>query len=347
MASSGTGSIPHLAIEQLMDSTGAKLLHVPYKGAAPAITDLMGGQVGRLLRRRSRPDRPCAVAASSRPSALPPSKRHPSLPDVKTLEEQGIKGVDTNNWYAFFASAKTPPATVESLNKAVRNDLSNPAVRDKLLATGAEPAPSTPQELAALLKQDTDKWGKLDPGQEHQGGVMSTDRHSRPSRAARHTPRTGRSREPHPGRARPRLAALPGAAEQRADRGGLGTHAHRRAQSDRRAGRLARADDPARGCAQRSELRVRCPCSPRRAGRRQRGEDRGRTRCPLLPAVFAPLEQLVLELTDAMTRDIVVPDALMERVREHFDPKGIVEVVATVAAYNMVSRLLVALNVEH
>ena len=66
-----------------------------------------------------------------------------------------------------------------------------------------------------------------------------------------------------------------------------------------------------------------------------------------LPAVFAPLEQLVLELTDAMTRDIVVSDALMERVREHFDPKGIVEVVATVAAYNMVSRLLVALNVAH
>jgi 4-carboxymuconolactone decarboxylase len=66
-----------------------------------------------------------------------------------------------------------------------------------------------------------------------------------------------------------------------------------------------------------------------------------------LPAVFAPLERLVLEVTDAMTRDIVVSDALMERMREQFDPKGIVEVVATIAAYNMVSRLLVALNVEH
>ena len=66
-----------------------------------------------------------------------------------------------------------------------------------------------------------------------------------------------------------------------------------------------------------------------------------------LPAIFTPLERLVLELTDAMTRDIVVPDALMDRLREHFDAKGIVEVVATVAAYNMVSRLLVALNVDH
>jgi len=66
-----------------------------------------------------------------------------------------------------------------------------------------------------------------------------------------------------------------------------------------------------------------------------------------VPAVFTPLEQLVLELTDAMTRDIVVPDALMARLQQHFDPKGVVELVATVAAYNMVSRLLVALNVAH
>lgn len=67
----------------------------------------------------------------------------------------------------------------------------------------------------------------------------------------------------------------------------------------------------------------------------------------VLPDVFAPLERLVLELTDAMTRRIVVSDELMDRIQQHFDPKGVVEVVATVAAYNMVSRLLVALNVAH
>lgn len=71
------------------------------------------------------------------------------------------------------------------------------------------------------------------------------------------------------------------------------------------------------------------------------------SREPTLSTEFSALETLVLELTDAMTRDIVVPDALMDRLRDHFDPKGIVEVVATVAAYNMVSRLLVALNVAH
>jgi tripartite-type tricarboxylate transporter receptor subunit TctC len=160
MASSGTGSIPHLAIEQLVDATGAKLLHVPYKGAAPAITDLMGGQVGGFfgdvpgLIGHVRGGRLKALGIAS-------ATRHPSLPAVKTLEEQGIKGVDTNNWYAIFAPAKTPPATVEVLNKALRNTLSNEGVRARLLQMGAEPAASTPRELAALLRQDTAKWEKL------------------------------------------------------------------------------------------------------------------------------------------------------------------------------------------
>ena len=160
MGSSGTGSIPHLAIEQLADSSGARLLHIPYKGAAPAITDLMGGQISGFfgdvpgLLGHLQGGRLKALGVAS-------SQRHPSLPDVKTLEEQGIKGVDTNNWYALFAPARTPPAVIEALNKAVRNTLANPAVRDKLLKTGTEPAGSTPQELAAIQKRDTEKWAKL------------------------------------------------------------------------------------------------------------------------------------------------------------------------------------------
>lgn len=69
--------------------------------------------------------------------------------------------MDTVNWYALFVSAKTPPAVVDSLNKALRATLATPAVRDRLLQSGAEPAPSSPQELAALLKRDTEKWTKL------------------------------------------------------------------------------------------------------------------------------------------------------------------------------------------
>ena len=96
-----------------------------------------------------------------KPLGLASKARHPSLPDIKTLEEQGIPGVDTNNWYAIFVSAKTPPATIESLNSALVKVLSNPRLRDKLLETGSEPAPSTPQELSALVEQDTEKWAKL------------------------------------------------------------------------------------------------------------------------------------------------------------------------------------------
>jgi tripartite-type tricarboxylate transporter receptor subunit TctC len=160
MASSGIGSIPHLAIEQLRDASGVQFMHVPYKGAAPAITDVMGRNVDAFFG-----DVPGLIGhvrgGKLKAIGLASPTRHPALPDVKTLAEQGLAGVDTNNWYALFAPAKTPPATVDALNQAVHRALAQPAVRDKLLGTGAEPAPGTPAELAALLKRDTDKWGRL------------------------------------------------------------------------------------------------------------------------------------------------------------------------------------------
>lgn len=160
MASSGIGSIPHFAIEQLSDSSGANLMHVPYKGAAPAITDLMGGQVDGFFG-----DIPGLIghvrAGKLKAIGLASTRRHPALPDVRTLAEQGIANVDTNNWYALFAPVKTPAATVQALSEAVRRALNNPALNARLLNSGAEPAPSTPAELALLLKQDTDKWAKL------------------------------------------------------------------------------------------------------------------------------------------------------------------------------------------
>lgn len=158
MGSSGVGSVPHLAIEQLGSATGAKFLHVPYKGAAPALTDLMGGRVDGFFG-----DVPGLIgfvkAGRLRAIGAAAAHRHPSLPDVPTLEEQGLSGVDTNNWYAMFVNIKTPPATVTALGQAIRTALAGSA--DKLLALGAEPAPSTPAELAALVTSDTEKWGKL------------------------------------------------------------------------------------------------------------------------------------------------------------------------------------------
>jgi tripartite-type tricarboxylate transporter receptor subunit TctC len=160
MASSGTGSIPHLVIEQLADVSNTRLLHIAYKGAAPAITDVMGGQVGAFFG-----DVPGLLGhikgGRLKAIGLAAEKRHPLLPDVPTLGELGMPGVDSNNWYALLAPAKTPPAMIEKLNQAVRHALATPAVAQKLTATGAEPSASSPQELAALLERDTAKWARL------------------------------------------------------------------------------------------------------------------------------------------------------------------------------------------
>ena len=160
MASSGSGSIPHLALIQLEESTGAKFLHVPYKGMAPALTDLMGGQVRGVFADVAA-IMPHVRGGRLKAIGIAANKRHPGLPDVKTFGEQGIKAVDTNNWYALFVSAKTPASVVQQLNKAVRDAIANPDVSARLLQGGAEPKSSTPQELAVLLKADTDKWAAL------------------------------------------------------------------------------------------------------------------------------------------------------------------------------------------
>lgn len=157
IASSGKGSIPHLAMVQLEQSTGIDLLHVPFNGMAPALTHLLGGQVEGVFA-----DVPAVLGQvrSGRLKALglAARQRHPLLPEVKTFEEQGFKAVDSNNWYALFASAKTPPEIVRTLNRAVQTAIADPAASVRIAQSGAEPKSSTPEELAQLLKTDTDKW---------------------------------------------------------------------------------------------------------------------------------------------------------------------------------------------
>ena len=160
MASSGIGSVPHLAMELLADATRAKLLHVPYKGAAPAITDVVAGPVDGFFG-----DIPGLIgfvkAGKLKPIGIAAAKRHPLLPEVKTFDEMGIKGVDSDNWYALFAGKAVPAAEIERINQAVRRTLANEAVAAKLMASGAVPAASSPAELATLLKNDTAKWSRV------------------------------------------------------------------------------------------------------------------------------------------------------------------------------------------
>lgn len=160
MASSGTGSVPHLAMELLNDAAKINLMHIPYKGAAPAITDVIAGHVNGFFG-----DIPGLIShiKSGRLKAigLAATKRHPLLPEVKTFEEMGVPGVDSDNWYALFAAKGTPAAEVDRVNQAVRRTLGHEAVKSRLQASGAEVAPSSPAQLAALLKNDTAKWTRV------------------------------------------------------------------------------------------------------------------------------------------------------------------------------------------
>jgi tripartite-type tricarboxylate transporter receptor subunit TctC len=160
IASSGIGSMPHLVMELLADSTKANLLHVPYKGAAPAITDVMGNQVAGFFG-----DVPGVIGfikgGKLKVLGVASAKRHPLLPDVPTLAEQGIVGVEANNWYALYAPAKTPPAAVARLNAAVWRVLGADPYRSRLIDSGAEPMPDAPDELAALTQADTQKWARI------------------------------------------------------------------------------------------------------------------------------------------------------------------------------------------
>lgn len=160
IASSGIGGIPHLAMLQLTQSSGVDFLHVPYRGMAQAITDVVGGQVAGVFADVAAV-LPQIEAGRLRPVGIAAAERHPALPDVPTFEEQGIQAVDSNNWYGLFVSAQTPDDVVANLNAAVQRTMANEDVKNRLVQAGTQPQASTEAELKERLDADTDKWGAL------------------------------------------------------------------------------------------------------------------------------------------------------------------------------------------
>ena len=160
MASTGVGSPPHLALELFQSASKAKVLHVPYRGAAPAVTDVLGGQVDALFA-----DLPVLMpqikGGKLKPIGTAASTRAEVLPDVPTLDELGLPGVHVDNWYALFAPARTPPAIIAKLNAAVITALKDPDLRAKLVESGAFPAAGTPEALSEHLKSELARWGKI------------------------------------------------------------------------------------------------------------------------------------------------------------------------------------------
>ena len=161
MASSGNGTSIHLSGELFKTVTGVYMVHFPYRGSAPAITDLIAGNMN--------------VMFDNLPSALPHIKsgrlkalavtsrtRSPALPDVPTIEEAaGLKGFDASSWFGLFAPAGTPRTIVDRIQADVAKALAQPEVRERFIAQGADPGGNTPDQFAAFIRAETDKWTRV------------------------------------------------------------------------------------------------------------------------------------------------------------------------------------------
>jgi len=156
-ASVGIGSPAHIAGELLKLKTGIDMVHVPYKGGGPAVTDTIGGQVQLAF-----VSLPAALqhvkSGRLRAIAVTSAKRSASAPDVPTIAESGVPDYAVESWYGALAPAKTSPATVARLNAAFLKVLGDPQVKERLFAQGAEAAPSTPAEFDRVIKEELAKW---------------------------------------------------------------------------------------------------------------------------------------------------------------------------------------------
>lgn len=160
MASTGTGGLPHLALELLKTAANIDMLHIPYKGAAPAVTDLVAGHAQGLFA-----DLPVLLpqveAKKLRALAVAAPERAALLPDLPTFKEQGLPTVEAINWYGILIAAKTPAPIVAKLNEVMVKTLTDKSISEKLIARGAQPVGNKPEEFAAYLKADIERWARL------------------------------------------------------------------------------------------------------------------------------------------------------------------------------------------
>lgn len=159
-ASSGPGTGGHLAVELLSWMAGIKFTHIPYKGAAPALVDVIGGQV-QFMCTSPLPAMPHVKSGKLRALAMTGSKRSPSAPDIPTVAEAGYKGYETTLWYALLAPAGTPRAIVSRLHDETVKVIKSPGLTEQLSAQGAEPVGNTPQALDTYIRSEITRWTKV------------------------------------------------------------------------------------------------------------------------------------------------------------------------------------------
>ena len=158
--SSGNGSSIHLSGELFKSLAKVDMQHVPYKGSAPAVTDLLGNQIGIMF-----DNMPSAIqhvrSGKLVPLAVTTAKRSPELPNVPTIAEAGVPGYEATSWFGMFAPAGTPAPVLAKLNAAIVKVLAQPDVKKKINEQGAEVYSETPEQFAAFIQAESVKWGKV------------------------------------------------------------------------------------------------------------------------------------------------------------------------------------------
>jgi tripartite-type tricarboxylate transporter receptor subunit TctC len=159
-ASSGAGSSTHLSGELFKAMAGIDILHIPYRGSAQALTDVVAGQVTMLF-----DNAPSSIGfvqqGKLRALAVTSSKRMPGLPDVPTVDEAGVKGYESLSWSGIVAPAATPRAVITKLNRSIDRILKTDEVKQKLAGLGVDPVGGPPEAFARHIRTESDKWGKL------------------------------------------------------------------------------------------------------------------------------------------------------------------------------------------
>jgi tripartite-type tricarboxylate transporter receptor subunit TctC len=159
-ASAGIGSNLHMAMELLKFRTGIEVTHVPYKGVGPALQDTLAGHVMSMVSNAASA-KPHIDAGKIRALGVTSLKRSPAMPDVPTIDEQGVKGYEVLNWFGLFAPAGTPKEIVDKLQAEAAAMMNDPKTREMLSGEGAEPVASKPEVFAAFVREEIKKWDEV------------------------------------------------------------------------------------------------------------------------------------------------------------------------------------------
>jgi tripartite-type tricarboxylate transporter receptor subunit TctC len=159
-ASAGNGTTGHLALELFRQQTKLDVIHVPFKGGAPALTDVMAGH-SQALFSIALVATPQVKAGRVRALGITSERRSGVAPEIPTLIESGLPGFDVQGWFGWLAPTKTPPAIVARLNAEIVKIMQSPEVREKLVAQGSDPAAGTPEEFGRFLRSEHERWAKV------------------------------------------------------------------------------------------------------------------------------------------------------------------------------------------